>query len=119
MMNFTTTERISQELWKHVYRCGALVLIAAATLTLRLAVLDDSPSSYSEHAVEMALWRVGLLLAFHSAPWCWASMLSRGYKRRLISLPLYAVIGLLRMPIAAWSAGCLLISLMLWPQLSP
>ena len=118
-MNRITPERLSRGLWRHVYRCGALVLIAATLLTLRLAALDDKPGTHSEHAVEMALWRVGLLLSFHSAPWCWASMLARGYKRRLIPLPLDKVLLLLRMPVAAWSAGCLLIALMLWPQLSP
>jgi hypothetical protein len=118
-MCLITPETLSQQLWKLVYRCGALVLIAAAMATLRLTALDDGPGSHSEHAVEMAFWRVGLLLSFHSAPWCWASMLCRGYKRRLIPLPLYEVLWLLRMPVATWSAGCLLISLMLWPQLSP
>jgi hypothetical protein len=114
-MNITTPEQLCSELWRRLFLCGLVVMAMAAVVTVRLAYLPDTSV---EQIIEMACWRICLLLAFHSAPLVWAHFIFKGYKYKRISIPLYQTMALLRMPLATWAGGCLITAVMLWPELN-
>jgi hypothetical protein len=116
-MNIMTPERIGVALWRHLLSCSFLVLAAASIVTLRLAYLEIRPNDNSSHLIEMACWRVGLLLVFQSAPLVWAHFIYKGYKQNLICIPLNQTTALLRMPLAIWAVGCFLTAAVFWPVL--
>lgn len=116
-MSIMTPERIGTAIWRHLLSCSLLVLAAASIVTLRVAYLEIRPNDNSSQLIEMACWRVGLLLVFQSAPLLWARFIYKGYKQNLICIPLYQTTALLRMPLAIWAAGCLLTAAVFWPVL--
>lgn len=116
-MSIMTPEEISVAFWRHLLSCTLLVLAAASVVTLRVAYLEISPDDNSSQLIEMACWRVGLLLVFQSAPLVWIHFIYKGYKQNLICIPLYQTTALLRMPLAIWAAGCLLTAAVFWPVL--
>jgi hypothetical protein len=117
-LNITSQSQLSFELWNRALRYSAFVAVVIAIAALRLVSLENSSAPLPTYLVELSFWRLFLLLSFHTAPLSWASLIYKGYKQRRISIPLYQTMRLLRMPIAAWSAGCLLAALVLWPQLN-
>lgn len=117
-MNITPQEQLSSKLWRHLFLCGLVVMAMTAVVTVRLTYLPASPDTSPDQMIEMACWRISLLLAFQSAPLVWAHFIVKGYQRKRISIPLYQTMALLRMPLATWTAGCLLIGVILWPELN-
>lgn len=117
-MNISTPENLSASLWRRLISCSLLVLVTALIVKLRLSYLQIGPSNSGNPIVELTCWRLGLLLTFQSAPLILATFIYKGYKRKLIRIPLYQTMAILRMPLAVWSGGCLLIALALWPELN-
>lgn len=114
MMNL---DDVCAEIWKRLVHCTFFVLVAISVAALRLASLASGSSLNKDTLLEMAIWRVGLLLAFQSAPLLWARFIYKSYKHKLISAPLYQTMTLLRIPLAIWAGGCLMTALVLWPVL--
>jgi hypothetical protein len=117
-MNITTPEQLCSELWQRLLLCSLVVLAMAAVATVRLTYLPVGPDASAEQMIEMACWRISLLLAFHSAPLVWARFIFKGYRHKQISIPLYQTMAQLRMPVATWAGGCLVTAVILWPQLN-
>ncbi|MDH4566607.1 hypothetical protein E8E95_07940 [Pseudomonas sp. BN414] len=117
-MNTMTPEEVCSAIWKRLFHCNLVVLSASALVVLRLAYVSVGPDIPEGRAVEMAFWRVALLMAFQSAPLAWAHLIYQGYKQKLISIPLYQTTTLLRMPLAIWAGGCLITGTVFWPVLS-
>jgi hypothetical protein len=117
-MNITTPEQLCSKLWRRLFLCSLVVMAMAAVVTVRLAYLPASPDTSPDQMIEMACWRISLLLAFQSAPLVWAHFIVKGYQRKRISIPLYQTMALLRMPLATWAVGCLITAVMLWPELN-
>lgn len=115
-MIITTPEQLCSELWRRLLICSLAVLTMAALVTVRLTYTPIGASA--EKMIEMACWRLSLLLAFQSAPLLWAHFIYKGYKQKRISIPLYQTMALLRMPLATWAGGCLATALILWPELN-
>ena len=115
-MNISTPEQLCAELWRRLYLCSLAVLAMAAVVTVRLAYIPVGASA--EQMIEMACWRISLLLAFQSAPLVWAHFIFKGYKYKRISIPLYQTMALLRIPVATWAGGCLITAVILWPELN-
>lgn len=117
-MKITTPEQLCSVLWRSLLLCSLAVLAMASFVTIRLAFLPDGPEASTNQMIEMACWRVSLLLAFQSAPLAWAHFIYKGYKHKLICIPLYQTMTLLRMPLATWAGGCLITAVFLWPELN-
>lgn len=117
-MTTMTPEGLGAAFWRHLLPCSLLLLATASIVTLRVAYLDIRPDDNSSQLIEMACWRVGLLLVFQSAPLVWAHFIYKGYKQNLICIPLYQTTALLRMPLAIWAVGCLLTAAVFWPVLN-
>jgi hypothetical protein len=115
-MIITTPEQLCSELWRRLLICSLAVLAMAAVVTVRLAYTPAGASA--EQMIEMACWRISLLLAFQSTPLLWAHFIYKGYTQKRIAIPLYQTMALLRMPIATWAGGCLITALILWPDLN-
>lgn len=116
-MNITTPEKLCSELWRRLRLCSLVVMAMASVVTARLAYLPNGPTT-PDQLIEMACWRVSLLLAFQSAPLVWAHFILKGYTHKRISIPLYQAMALLRMPLATWAGGCLITAVILWPELN-
>lgn len=117
-MNITTPKKLSAELWRRLFLCSLVVLAMTATMTVRLAYLPLGPGVTAGQMIEVACWRISLLLAFQSAPLIWAIFIYKGYKHKLIRIPLYQTMTLLRIPLATWAGGCLMTALFFWPELN-
>ena len=117
-MNITTSEQLCSKLWRHLFLCGLVVMTMTAVVTVRLTYLPASPDTSPDQMIEMACWRISLLLAFQSAPLVWAHFIVKGYQCKRFSIPLYQTIALLIMPLATWAGGCLITAVMLWPELN-
>jgi hypothetical protein len=117
-MNITTPEKVCSELWKRLFLCSLLVIATASIATLRLVHFANGPSPLPDHLLEMACWRLSLVVAFQSAPLVWAHFIYKGYQHKFIGIPLYQTMALLRMPLATWAGGCLITAVILWPQLN-
>lgn len=118
-MNITTPEQLSAELWKILHLCSIAVLAMASVAAIRLSFLHSNLDTTVDQMIEMACWRVGLLLVFQSAPLAWAHLIFHGYKRKRISIPLHQTMTLLKMPLATWAGGCLMAAVIFWPELMP
>jgi alpha-N-acetylglucosamine transferase len=116
-MNITTPEALSTAIWKRLLLCCPLVIVVVAIVTLRLPYLAADPTIVSRQLIEMAYLRIGLLLIFHTAPTAWVYLIYKGYRQRLITIPIYQSMALLRMPLATWTAGCLVTAIIMWPML--
>jgi cell division protein FtsW (lipid II flippase) len=114
MMNL---DDVCAEIWKRLVHCTFFVLLAISVAALRLASLASEPNLNKDIFLEMAIWRLGLLLTFQSAPLLWARFIYKSYKNKLISVPLYQTMILLRIPLTIWAGGCLMTALVLWPVL--
>lgn len=114
-MNITTPKKLCSELWRRLFLCGLVVMTLATVVTVRLTYLPDATA---DQQIEMACWRISLLLAFQSAPLVWAHCIFKGYQHKRISIPLYQTMVLLRMPLATWAGGCLITAVILWPELN-
>ncbi|MDH4653804.1 hypothetical protein [Pseudomonas sp. BN606] len=117
-MNTMTPEEVCSAIWKRLLHCNLLVLSAAIAIALRLAYLSVSSNSSEDQPIELALWRIVLLIVFQSAPLVWAHLIYQGYKQKRIPIPLYQTMALLRMPLAIWAGGCLITGIVFWPVLS-
>lgn len=117
-MNITTPKKLCSELWRRLFLCSLVVLAIAAVVTVRLAYLPVGPDATAEQMIEMACWRISLLLAFQSAPLLWSYFIVKGYQHKRISIPLYQTMALLKMPLATWAGGCLITAVILWPELN-
>lgn len=115
-MNISTPEQLSSELWRRLLICSSSVLAMAAVITVRMTYIPVGASA--DMMIEMAYWRVSLLLAFQSAPLLWTHFIYKGYTQKRISIPLYQTMSLLRMPLATWAGGCFITALILWPELN-
>ncbi|WP_350009744.1 hypothetical protein [Pseudomonas sp. WHRI 8822A] len=110
-------DEISAALWKRLAHCTLLVLFVISAVALRLAYLTARTDSSNDIYLEMAIWRVGMLLAFQTAPLQWAKFIYKIYRNRTTSVPLYKTMQLLRTPLAIWMGGCMTIALVFWPIL--
>ena len=117
-MNITTPEALSAAIWKRLLLCCPLVIVVVAIVTIRLTYLATDPTTVPRQLVEMASLRIGLLLTFHSAPTAWIYLIYKIYRQRLITISIYQSIALLRMPLATWTAGCLMAAIFIWPMLN-
>lgn len=117
-MKITSPEQLCSVLWRSLLLCSLAVLAMASVVTIRLAFLPVGPETSTNQMIEMACWRVSLLLAFQSAPLVWANFIYKGYKHKLICIPLYQTMTLLRMPLATWAGGCLITAVFFWPELN-
>lgn len=117
-MKITSPEQVCSLLWRSLLLCSLAVLAMASVVTVRLAFLPVGSTVTSDQMIEMACWRVSLLLAFQSAPLAWAHFIYKGYKHKLIDIPLYQTMTLLRMPLATWAGGCLITAVLFWPALT-
>lgn len=108
---------LSTAIWKRLFLCSFLVIAAAAIATVRLTYLEARPTTDLEQQIAMAWLRLGMLLTFHTAPISWGYLICSSYKRKLIAIPIYQVMLLLRMPLATWTAGCLAVAIFMWPML--
>ncbi|EKB9386798.1 TPA: hypothetical protein SMN62_006175 [Pseudomonas aeruginosa] len=118
-MNMTTPEQLSAELWKILHLCSLAVLAMASVVTIRLSFLHSDLYATVDQMIEMACWRIGLLLVLQSAPLAWAHLIFHSYKHKRISIPLYQTMALLKMPLATWAGGCLIAAVIFWPELMP
>ncbi len=116
-MKITSPEQVYSTLWKTFFICSLAVLAIASVVIIRLTLLPASSESTTDQIIEMACWRLSLLLAFQSAPLAWAHFIYNGYKHKLIGIPLYQTMTLLKMPLATWAGGCLIAAVFLWPML--
>jgi len=116
-MNIKTPDALSTAIWKRLLLCSPIVVAAATIVTIRLAYLDASPTTNLDQIFEMAFLRIGLLLAFHTAPIAWGYLIFQRHQQKLITIPIYQVMLLLRMPLATWTAGCLVAAIIMWPML--
>lgn len=114
MSTLIDLDEISTVIWKRLVHCTFLILCVISIAALRLAYLTDSNKDIH---LEMTIWRIGLLLAFQTAPLQWAKYIYKIYKNRRTSAPLYQTMELLRIPVAIWTGGCLTTALVLWPIL--
>lgn len=117
-MNITSPEKLSSTLWKQLFLCCLVIIAIAVIVIVRLTYLPTATDATASQMIEMTCWRISLLLAFQSAPLVWAHFIFKGYKYKRISIPLYQTMALLRMPLATWTAACLLIGVTLWPDLN-
>lgn len=117
-MNITTPETLCAELWRRLFLCSLLVFATASVVTLRLNYLAIGPDASPNQLIEMACWRVSLLLAFQSAPLAWAHFIYKGYKQKRVCIPLFQTMTLLRMPLSTWAGGCLMTAVVFWPELN-
>lgn len=117
-MNTTPPAVLSTAIWKHLFLCSLIVIVAVAIVMVRLAYLAMPPTTDLDQLIEMACLRIGLLLTFHTAPIAWGYFIYKSYKQKLIVIPIYQVMLLLRMPLATWTAGCLVAAIIMWPMLS-
>jgi hypothetical protein len=117
-MNISTPEKLCSELWRRLFLCSLVVMAMAAVVTVRLAYLPAGPDATADQMIEMACWRISLLLAFQSAPLVWAQFIFKGYQHKRISIPLYQTMAQIRMPLASWAGGCLITAVILWPELN-
>lgn len=115
-MNINTPEQLCSELWRRLFLCSLAVLAIAAVVTVRLAYMTYGLSA--EQVIEMACWRISLLLAFQSAPLAWVHIIYKGYKYKRICIPLYQTMRMLRVPLATWAGGCLMTAAVIWPGLN-
>ena len=116
-MNITSPDALSSAIWRHLLLCSPLVISAAAVAALRLSYLAAAPTTDLEQLIEMACLRIGLLLTFHTAPIAWVRLIYKGYRQRHITMSIYQTMALLRMPLATWTAGCLMTAIIMWPKL--
>lgn len=114
MSTLIDLDEISTVIWKRLVHCTFLVLCIISIAALRFAYLKESNKDIY---LEMAIWRVGLLLVFQTAPLQWAKFIYKTYRSRKTSAPLYQTMELLRIPLAIWTGGCLITALVLWPIL--
>jgi hypothetical protein len=118
-MNSIKPTTLSTAVWIRLLVCAPLVLAMGVAAALRSSHLESQSLPESALIVEMACWRIALLMSFHSAPLTWARFIYRGYRNSLIPFPLHQAMTRLRMPLATWTAGCLVIAIALWPALNP
>ncbi|OXM40403.1 hypothetical protein CFY91_09270 [Pseudomonas fluvialis] len=116
-MKITSPEQVSSAIWRTLFICSLAVLAITAIVVVRLTSLYVNPMPASEQIVEMAYWRISLLLAFQSAPLVWMHFIYKGYKNELICIPLYQTMTLLKVPLATWVGGCFIAVIFLWPML--
>ncbi|WP_187806573.1 hypothetical protein [Aquipseudomonas alcaligenes] len=114
MMNLS---EVYAEIWKRLAHCTFFVLVAISVTAIRLTSISSESGLGKDTLLEMAIWRVGLLLTFQSAPLLWARFIYKSYKNKTISIPPYQTMALLRIPLAIWTSGCLMTALALWPIL--
>jgi hypothetical protein len=117
MSTMMSLDDVCAAIWRHLIYCTFLLLSAISIAALRLSQLPSATDPSKESLLEMALWRVGLLLVFQTAPLQWARFIYKSYRYRTTSAPLYQTMALLRMPLAIWTGGCLMAALVLWPVL--
>lgn len=110
-------DEIYAEFWKRLVNCTFLVLLIILAATLRLAYLTGKTDISKDIYLEMAIWRIGLLLAFQTAPAQWAKFIYTTYKNQATSTPLHQTMQLLRTPLTIWTGGCLITALVFWPVL--
>lgn len=116
-MKITNPEQVYSTLWKTLFICSLAVLAIVSVVIVRFPLLPATPDPTTDQIIEMAFWRLSLLLAFQSAPLAWAHFIYNGYKHKLIGIPLYQTMTLLKMPLATWAGGCLIAAVLLWPML--
>ena len=114
---YRTSEAVRAALWRQLFYSSQSIVIMASAITLRLGYLGYPPSSSAPQLIEMAIWRIALLMSFQSAPLAWALFLFKGYRHRRLMIPIHESMKLLRLPLATWVTGCLLTSTMMWPIL--
>ena len=117
-MKITNPEQLCSALWRSLLLCSLAVLVIASVVTIRLAFLPLGAEVTTDQMIEMACWRLSMLLAFQSAPLAWADFIYKGYKHKIICIPLYQTMTLLRMPLATWAGGCLITAVVFWPDLN-
>lgn len=117
MSTIINADKISAELWKRLVHGTFFALLVICVVALRLAYLTERTDLNKDTYIEMAVWRVVLLLVFQTAPLQWARFIYKSYRNGAISIPLYQTMALLRMPLAIWTGGCLMSALVLWPIL--
>lgn len=118
-MMYRTSEAVRAALWRQLFYSSQSIVIMASAITLRLGYLGYPPSTSAPQLIEMAIWRVALLVSFHTAPLAWVVFLIKSYKHRRLMIPLHESMKLLRLPLATWVTGCLLTSFVMWPMLQP
>ncbi|SFT82293.1 hypothetical protein SAMN05216264_104319 [Pseudomonas marincola] len=114
---YRTTEAVRAALWRQLFYSGQSIVIMASAITLRLGYLGYPPSTSAAELIEKAVWRVALLVSFHTAPLAWCVFLLKGYMHKRLHIPLHDSMRLLRLPLATWTCACLLTSITLWPIL--
>ena len=117
-MKITSPEQLCSVLWRSLLLCSLAVMAMASVVTIRLAFLPIDYEASTNQIIEMACWRISLLLAFQSAPLAWTHIIYKGYKHKLICIPLYQTMTQLRIPLATWTGGCLFTAIIYWPELS-
>lgn len=113
----TSLDEVCAIIWRQLTYCTILLLLTISIAALRLSQLLSATDQSKESLLEMALWRVGLLVIFQAAPLQWARFIYRSYRYKSTSVPLYQTMALLRTPLAIWTGGCLMAALVLWPIL--
>lgn len=114
---YRTSEAVRAALWRHLFYSSQSIVIVVSAMTIRLGYLEYPPSTSAPQLIEIAFWRLALLLSFQSAPLAWTVFLFKGYKHRRLLIPLHESMKLLRLPLATWTCGCLLTSTVLWPMM--
>ena len=115
---YQTSKAVRAALWKQLLYGSQSIVIVGSALILRLAYLGYPLATTSaSHLIEMAVWRIALLMSFQSAPLAWSLFLLKGYKHRRLMIPLHESMKLLMLPLATWTTACLLTSIVLWPML--
>jgi hypothetical protein len=115
---YRTSEAVRTELWRQLFYSSQSIVIVVSALILRLSYLGYPPATSVPQLIEMAVWRIAVLMSFQSAPLAWSLFLLNGYKHRRLMIPLHESIKLLRLPLAAWTTACLLTGTALWPMLA-
>ncbi len=116
-MMYKTSEAVRAALWRQLLYSSQSIVIVVSALMLRLSYLEYPPATSAPQIIEIALWRLALLLSFQSAPLAWTLFIFKGYKHKRLLIPLHESMRLLRLPLATWICACLLTSIVLWPML--
>lgn len=116
-MMYRTSEAVRAAFWRQLLYSSQSIVIMVCAITLRLDYLGYPPSTSAPQLIEIVIWRIALLVSFHTAPLAWALFLFKGYRHRRLMIPLHESMNLLRLPLATWITGCLLTSFVMWPML--
>ncbi len=115
---YRTSEEVRAELWRQLFYSSQSIVIVVSALILRFSYLGYPTATSAPQLIEMAVWRIALLMSFQSAPLAWSLFLLKGYKHRRLMIPLHVSMKLLMLPLATWATACLLTGTTLWPMLA-